>query len=169
MTDHIEKYREYHKNRSERATRMTALVDQIEALCVERDYDSVIDYGCGNARQFSTFLPLELEVYDYDPGMPGCEERPPRADVVVCNHMLEHVENEDQAMAVIEDIKALTKHFAYIAVSLEESTKLLPDGTPWHTLVRPRVWWDATFIHFFGKRADEWNEKEVILKWNRSE
>jgi hypothetical protein len=113
-------------------------INRIENEARRFEARSIIDYGCGAARGVSCCS--TLPVADYDPGVPGLENVPEPADLVVSIHMLEHVE-EDKIDAVVEHIRSLALKAALIVVSCEHSTKLLPDGTPWHSFVRPYWWW----------------------------
>jgi hypothetical protein len=79
-------------------------------------------------------------VADYDPGVPGIDAPPSPADLVVSIHALEHVER-DRLPAVIRHMESLAVRGLLVVVSLEPSTKLLPDGSPWHSIVEPREWW----------------------------
>lgn len=139
---HRQRYLDYYAEGT-RAPSITPNVwlNRIENLIRHEDARSVIDYGCGAARGICRFLPPKIKAVDYDPGLPGViGELPLPADLVVSIHMLEHVELE-KLDAVIEHIVSLALKAALIVVSCEPSTKMLPDGTPWHTVVQPPGWW----------------------------
>ena len=138
--EHKKAYAMYYANRgTPRATRPPPLVNEMAALADKIGAETIIDYGCGAARALSTFM--ELPVTDFDPAIPECDAWPEKADLVVCNHMLEHVENELYLTHVFNDLFRLSRKGLYIGISTERSTKMLPTGTPWHTLVRPKEWW----------------------------
>jgi hypothetical protein len=119
--------------------RPNAWLNRIEDVARLIDAKSIIDYGCGVARGLSSYC--VWPVADYDPGVPGLEQVPERADLVVSIHMLEHVEH-DRIEAVIDHLLSLAIKAALIVVSCEHSTKVLPDGTPWHTCVHDYRWWE---------------------------
>jgi len=166
---HAEQYQLYFEKNGKLADKPSPLVDFVEELCRKNDMHSVLDYGSGFARQFELFLPKDIRVQSYDPGVPSCEKRPEPADMVVCNHMLEHVEGLGEAADIIEQLIKLAGKYVYIAVSLESSTKLLPDGTPWHTVVMPAKWWmnqfEAYGMHDFEIQYT--NDKEVVVLWRK--
>lgn len=134
---HAAMYRRHHAGRAT-DRRPNVWLPRIEQLAAQIGAQSILDYGCGAARGISAFC--SLPVHDYDPGVPECAAPPPPADLVVSIHALEHVE-PDCLAAVIVDMERLARVAVFVVVSCEASTKVLPDGTPWHSLVRPVPWW----------------------------
>lgn len=134
---HRDLYRRHYETRVVES-RPSVWLPRIEALADRHGLRTVIDYGCGAARGISQFS--RLAVTDYDPAVPGCEAVPAPADLVVSVHALEHVEPES-VNAVIEHMQELALRALLIVVSCEESTKTLPDGSPWHSFVRPWDFW----------------------------
>jgi hypothetical protein len=134
---HCRLYRRYYDTRAIEP-RPSVWLPRIEALADLHGLRAVIDYGCGAARGISRFS--RLSVTDYDPAVPGCEAIPAPADMVVSVHALEHVEPES-VDAVIEHMRDLALRVLLVVVSCEGSTKVLPDGSPWHSFVRPWDYW----------------------------
>jgi hypothetical protein len=143
---HAQMYRDHYAESAEPEPRPNSYLERIENFALEIGAKTVLDYGCGRARGVSRFS--KLNVWDYDPGVPGCDRSPPSADLVVSIHMLEHVE-PDHLIDVVSHMILLARKGVFVVVSCEESTKTLPDGSPWHSLVlSPVAWrlilWDLT-------------------------
>ena len=102
---------------------------------------SVLDYGCGPQAALHHFATYPVQ--NYDPAIPDYVRPPQPADLVVCWHVLEHVEPECLG-AVLAHIQGLAQQAILCAVSCEPSTKVLPDGSPWHTVVQSPKWWGQT-------------------------
>lgn len=135
---------------------IVALHDEVQAA-------SVLDYGCGPWLQLQRSLPFQ--VTSYDPGVPGCDLEPShepwqKFDLVVCSHTLEHVER-GCAGVVIADLYLRTAKALLLVVSLEPSTKVLPDGTAWHTVVEPAAYWRDLLEHFDWLHIDEQEPRSV--------
>lgn len=125
-------------------------LDRVEKLAQEVDAETILDYGCGRGRGISSHS--KYTVTDYDPGVPGCTAEPSPADLVVSIHALEHVEPE-HVDGVIEHMTRLATKALFIVVSCEPSTKLLPDGSPWHSFVRSAQWWQAKLAEFHTQQV----------------
>jgi len=134
---HIEQYRQYYAGHQLRVRPHRWQAD-IEALAVAIGAVSILDYGCGQGALLARFASRSIR--SYDPGVPEWAVEPAPADLVVCVHMLEHVEPEC-VPAVLAHLWGLTRCAAFIVVSCAPSTKCLPDGTPWHTCVQSPDWW----------------------------
>jgi hypothetical protein len=119
-------------------------VERVRQLAIEVDAESILDYGSGPSGGLSRYIP---NVRDYDPGVKGLDSEPEQADLVTCIHTLEHVEPICLA-AVVADLQILARKALFVVVSCEKSTKVLPDGTPWHTFVRDARWWRDYLVGF---------------------
>lgn len=135
---HRARYRAYYAARPSVPPVIPAWLPLLAALVVEVGATSVLDYGCGPAAALSHAA--SFPVRNYDPGELAYARTPGLADVVVCTHTLEHVEPACLAdvLAHLWDCAWLA---AFVLVQCDISTKVLPDGTPWHTCVHPPDWW----------------------------
>jgi hypothetical protein len=132
----------------------------VEDLAERFGARSVIDYGCAIDASLSRFS--SLPVVNYDPCVSEYSAVPHPADLVVCLHVLEHVE-ADCVDSVIEHLRSLAMKALFIAVSTEASTKLLPDGSPWHSFVRHESWWRAKLAGFVEQPAMDARKEYVAL------
>ncbi len=135
---HLSLYRQYYAARPTPERTPSRWLWYVEILAKTLGVETVIDYGCGVARGLS--LSRHLKVYDYDPGVIGFETVPSPQGLVCCIHALEHVEPHT-LYDTIAHIESLATRAVLLVVSTKESTKTLPDGSPWHTCVRPVEWW----------------------------
>ena len=162
---HRDLYRRHYEN-CEIRSRPHSWQGEVEAIAVGLGCGSVLDYGCGPAHALSAFS--GLSVTDYDPAVSGVDERPEQHQLVVCNHVLEHVE-PSRVLDVLQDLKALATKALYLAVSCEPSTKKLPDGTPWHSTVKsPEEWLEIFRPMFTGFEVLKADDKEVRILWKAS-
>lgn len=165
---HKKRYVDYYAGR-EVKSKPHKWQEDVEAVALAMRAETVLDYGCGVTRALSKHS--KLAVVDYDPVLPGFDNvsalQP--VDLVVCNHVLEHVELEclDD---ILFHIESLSKKGAYIAVSCELSTKKLPDGTEWHLIVKEPEWWRRGFSRVFPGYVEigEPDKKtDITILWAR--
>jgi hypothetical protein len=128
---------------------------------------SILDYGCGKALLHSELLQRNNEFNqpcqftNYDPAITEFSLAPTPADLVVCTDVMEHVEPEflDNVLA---DLKRLTLHTLYLAISTRPSAKTLPDGRNTHLIVKPAAWWLPKLRKDWTPCRTNWNEKELV-------
>jgi hypothetical protein len=101
---------------------------------------SVLDYGCGKGYLAKA---IPFPIWEYDPAIPGKDESPRPADLVVCTDVLEHIE-PDYLGAVLSDLKRVTKTVGYFTIHTGAARKTLPDGRNTHLIQRPKDWWAKT-------------------------
>lgn len=133
----------------------------VEELAQRFDARSVIDYGCAVDASLSRFS--SLPIVNYDPCVDQYSNLPERADLVVCLHVLEHVEAE-RIDDVLEHLRNLARKVVFVAVSTQASTKTLPDGSPWHSFVMDSAWWKAKLVGFVEQPAMD-ERKEYVALW----
>ncbi len=137
---HLDLYRRHYASKPLPDRTPSRWLRYVEILAGYLQADTAIDYGCGVARGLS--LSRVLVVQDYDPGVPGFDRVPPPQEIVCSIHALEHIEPETLD-AVVAHIESLALKAVLLVISTQPSTKRLPDGSPWHSLVRSGSWWQA--------------------------
>ena len=124
--------------------------------------DDVLDYGCGK-RLLEKGLGVPIQ--NYDPGLPGLDDAPEPADVVVCLDVLEHIE-PDLIDQVLADLGRVTRRAGYFTVSTIPARKELPDGRNAHLIVEPPEWWQQRMERHFKVRLrlDEWDHATFVVE-----
>lgn len=130
-------------------------------LAVKLNSQSILDYGCGKGALAKA---IPFPIWEYDPAIPGKQESPRPADLVACTDVLEHVEPE-RLMAVLQDLRRVTKQIGYLVIHTGPSGKTLADGRNTHLLQHDKAWWKATLAKFFtiGKVFTKGPELHVIV------
>lgn len=97
----------------------------------------ILDYGCGKGTLNAS---IGIRIKEYDPAIPGKDDPPEPADLVVCGDVLEHIEPEclDD---VLTDLESLTKRAVFLCVATRPAKKVLADGRNAHLIVEPKEWW----------------------------
>lgn len=135
-------------------------------LIGEYDAGSVLDYGCGQGSLVDRLRNGGLRgvrFADYDPAIPGKDQHPDFADLVVCTDVLEHVE-PDRLAAVLSHLQVLARKAVFVVISTKASNKTLADGRNAHLTIESGMWWadrchDAGFTVLeapFRGRDTEW-------------
>lgn len=161
--NHVDLYRRYYEEHA--VARAPSLwLPEVERIARSVGARTVVDYGCGAARGLS--FSKELSVTDYDPALPGLELPPSMAshDMVASVHMLEHVE-PDALIGVVKHMEAVATKAVLAVVSLRASTKTLPDGSPWHSIVKTRTWWLTTLGRGYVELEAMEPDREVAALW----
>ncbi len=162
VRDHLAMYREYYSTRIVER-RASIWLPRIETLAQEHGVSSVIDFGSGAARglEFSK----KLQVTSYDPGVVGLGKIPAPQHMVASVHMMEHLERAQDVDGVLAQMESLATKVVFIVVSCKPSSKILPDGTAWHTLVRPPDWWSNKFGERYVSQDCIYPSKEYAALW----
>lgn len=120
------------------AATVIQLRDRIKAV-------SILDYGCGKGMLAKA---LPFPIWEYDPGVPGKEDVPRPAELVICTDVLEHIE-PDKILFVLSDLKRVTLKLGYFVVHTGPSSKTLADGRNAHLLQHDKEWWRKKLKKFF--------------------
>lgn len=125
------------------------------------DVQSILDYGCGKGTLAKS---LPFPIWEYDPGIPGKDELPKPADLVVCTDVLEHIE-PDKLGAVLEDLQRVTLKFGYFVIHLGAAKKTYPNGKNAHLIQKDANWWTEKLKKRFSLASviQKGNELHVIV------
>jgi hypothetical protein len=140
--------------------------DTVVALARRYGCGSMLDYGAGQSSltlELAQRTGLNLRLADYDPGVPGKENFPSFADLVVCTDVLEHIE-PDRLDAVLEHIHALARKAVFLVVALDEANKVLSDGRNAHLILESPEWWEARVVGA-GFRLDPLGELPLPIAY----
>jgi hypothetical protein len=116
---------------------------QVDKLARSNGAKTVLDYGCGRGTLkigLMEYAPLPYSIIEYDPAIKGKEEKPARADLVVCGDVLEHIEPEC-LYAVLDDIANTARVAVFLVVATVPAVKTLADGRNAHLIVESADWW----------------------------
>ncbi len=114
------------------------IAKSINSICI-------LDYGCGKGMLAKS---LPFPIWEYDPAIPTKAEPPRPADIVVCTHVLEHIE-PDKLFAVLEDLKRCVRRVGYFVIHTGPAAKTLPDGRNTHLIQQGKDWWEKKLSKFF--------------------
>jgi hypothetical protein len=106
---------------------------------------SVLDYGSGKG-QLAKALPVPI--WEYDPAIPGKDEPPRPADLVVCTDCLEHIE-PDKLVFVLDDLRRVVQQIGYFVISTSPAQKTYADGRNTHLIQEGATWWRHRLDLFF--------------------
>ena len=142
----------YGRNGDKWASRVSELVDRLQP-------SSILDYGCG---QGALGRALGHAVSEYDPAIPGKDEPPQPADLVICTDVLEHVEPEC-LQSVLDHLRDLTTGALFAVISTRPAKKFLEDGRNAHLIVRSWGFWEAELASRFKLTSPVINHKEFEI------
>lgn len=117
-------------------------------IAVDVRAGSILDYGCGQGsllHQVRAALALhdaDVDLWNYDPAIPGYDTAPEPADLVVCTDVLEHIE-PDCLASVLAHLRRLTQKALFLVVALDPANKTLRDGRNAHLIQETPAWWQT--------------------------
>lgn len=136
-------------------------VETVTKLAKSTGAESVLDYGCGKGLLAKG---LSFPIWEYDPAIPGKDELPRPADLVVCTDVLEHIE-PDLLRPVLTDLARCVKKVGYFVIHTGPAKKTLADGRNAHLIQKEKPWWEKVLRKFFevAKVIEEKNELRIIV------
>lgn len=122
---------------------------------------SILDYGCGKGYLAKA---IPFPIWEYDPAIPGKEEAPRPADLVVCADVLEHIE-PDKIDVVLDDLRRCIRQVGYFVIHTGAAQKTYADGRNTHLIQETKSWWQQKLDKYFevGKIFEVGPELHVIV------
>ena len=140
----------YGTSGSKRAEVVRKMIEKIKPA-------SILDYGCGKS---SLAAALPMPIWEYDPAIPGKDQPPRAAELVICTDVLEHVEPECLD-SVLLDLRRVTLKVCYVVINTGPAMKTLPDGRNTHLIQQPMEWWKGKLENYFRVASITQNGVEV--------
>lgn len=124
----------------------------IENFAKQISAKRILDYGAGKCT-LALSLP-NLPIFNYDPAIPGLDDDPQPADLLVSTDVMEHIEPEclDD---VLDHMMALSLAAVFLIVATRPALKSLPDGRNAHLIQKRIAWW-------LPKLMSRWNVRNIV-------
>jgi predicted O-methyltransferase YrrM/uncharacterized Rossmann fold enzyme len=106
---------------------------------------SILDYGCGKGYLAKA---LPFPIWEYDPAIPGKEESPRPADIVICTDVLEHIE-PDHLPFVLDDLRRCVKKVGLFVICSGAAKKTYSNGMNTHLIQQNEKEWGKKLSEFF--------------------
>lgn len=140
----VEQNRQFHKIRPDYGTFSSKWERGIRKICDKYGIETILDYGAGKQSLKKHFPGIQC----YDPGILEISNPPEPADLVICTHVLEHVE-PDLLNNILIHIFELTKKVFFISLNNGPSNKFLPDGRDSNLIQKDMFWWQNILKEHF--------------------
>lgn len=140
--------REMHETKALYGTSGSQWRDYVLETIAEEKFATVLDFGCGKGLLASDLAAHGITVAEYDPAIPGKDQRPEPAELVICTDVFEHVEPE-HLDGFFRELDRVTTRKLIWDVSLIESMKHMPDGSNAHRIIKPADWWVEQLSRYF--------------------
>ena len=129
-----------HREQDDWGTTATWVLEPVLECIKEFKVKTLLDYGAGKVALSRSLVNTDLEIFEYDPGIPEKSNTPDPADFVCCIDVLEHVES-DQVDSVLKDLQRVIKDKGFFLISLIPALAKLPDGRNAHITLESPEWW----------------------------
>lgn len=129
----------------------------INNVVTSNKFSTVLDYGCGKGMLIKEMQErgCKAKITGYDPAVSEFNFPPPRAELVTCIDVLEHIEPYYLG-DVLTHLAYLTEKMLVCVISTRPAKKTLPDGRNAHLIVRSEGWWlDMLNLHMVFINAEQ--------------
>lgn len=121
-----------------------AYASQIGGLVRRTRAQTLLDYGCGEGKQYSVegvHHGWGVMPHLYEPARPEFALRPDGVfDGVICTDVLEHVP-EAEVENVCRELGLYARRFLFVSICNRPAKRILPDGRNCHVTLMPRDRW----------------------------
>jgi 2-polyprenyl-3-methyl-5-hydroxy-6-metoxy-1,4-benzoquinol methylase len=133
------------------------LASQVHQIMTLEGLNTLLDYGCGQGKLGQWFAKNapQMDLREYEPGIPRRAAMPDPAQIVACIDVMEHVEPE-YVVNVLDHIQKLAQHRVYFNISTCLAGRILNDGRNAHLTIKPHKWWIALL-------RERWDETNFFL------
>lgn len=147
----INLYKEVHSDDLSWGTTSVALFMEVSYVIDYLKPQSILDYGCGKGTLINAIKRKypDIDVYGYDPAIPGKDVLPQidRVDLVINTDVLEHIPVDELEDALI-NIRGLSNNVFFNFYHALADT-VLPDGTNAHCTVKSKYWYHNLLLKYF--------------------
>ena len=148
MRDYIKQYEIFYANGGyENADPVVKAKDEIKNLLDSYSCKTLLDYGCGDALQYTEHKLHEYwnldEYYPYDPAIPRHNTLPDKGvkfDAVINTDVLEHIP-EEYVYDIIDDIFSYAGKCVYFSICVSKAKAILPNGDNAHCTLKSHEEW----------------------------
>jgi len=134
----------------------------ISALIKKYNIKSIIDFGAGK-KTLEKSIGHEISIQSYDPAFDSLNPNLIPADLLVCTHVLEHVEPE-YLQSTLDYLSSLTNKAFLLVMDNGVSGKILPDGTESNLIQKDMNWWESQINKSFNADLVNIDRKSFIKK-----
>lgn len=135
----------FHEQRDDWGAQGSKWAKGVKSVARMFEAEDILDYGSGKGTLAQAIT--EWPVHCYEPAFGHVKPDP--ADMVVCTHVLEHVEPECLA-DLLDELRYLTRKALFVCVGTGLSGKILPDGRDSNLIIETPQWWRERLLSRFG-------------------
>jgi hypothetical protein len=134
----------------------------VHKIMLQEGLSTLLDYGSGQGKLghwFAKNAP-QIDLREYEPGIPKRAAMPNPAEIVACIDVMEHIE-PDCVIAVLDHIQSLAQRRVYFNISMRLAGRILNDGRNAHLTIESQKWWTDLL-------KERWDETSFFLARDRN-